>query len=103
MFKIFPQLIDLQCHKLSNDDCFQLTFQNEIPIFSSSILLELHINVYILNDFLCLLDGRLNKLRRFYVNVHFFTLPSPDIDMKVRKTFICLIINKIFFYLEKAG
>jgi hypothetical protein len=89
MFKIFSQLINLQFHQLSNNDCFELSFDNEIPIFSSSILLELHVTVSTSIDLLCLLDGRLNEIRRFYVYVQYFFDSSRNIDMKVRKTFIC--------------
>ncbi|CAF3503625.1 unnamed protein product [Rotaria sp. Silwood2] len=99
---MFPQLINLQFHQLSNNDCFELSFDNEIPIFSSSVLLELHISVTTSIDLLCLLDGRLNELRRFYVYVQHFFLPSRNIDMKKKldnlKCFSLTSNNETFFY-----
>ena len=43
---------------------------NEQPSLFSSTLLELHINVYLFDDCLYLLDGRLNQLHTLFVNVY---------------------------------
>ncbi|CAF3496483.1 unnamed protein product [Rotaria socialis] len=102
MFKTFPRLINLQFHQLFNNDCFELSFGKEISIFSSCFLLELHITVCTSTDFLCLLDGRFNALRHFYVYVRHFFLPSPDVDMKKKlnkmKRFSLTSNNSTFFY-----
>jgi hypothetical protein len=54
-----------------------LSFENKLPTFLSSTLMELHINMDTLNDCLHLLDGRFNQLRVLYVYiVSIFPLPE---------------------------
>ena len=53
---------------------------DEFPRFSSSTLVELHININLFDDCLYLLDGRLSQLQKLFVNVwYIFPLQSPDI------------------------
>ena len=50
----------------------RLNFNDQLPTFISSTLIELHVDVHSSNDLLYLLDGRLNHLRIFHVTVHYF-------------------------------
>jgi len=82
ILKIFPNLIDLRFFKLSSIDLNYLSFNDKIKIFPSN-LVELHINVDGLNDCLYLLNGELNNLENFYVNInHIYSLPS-NVSIKV--------------------
>ncbi|CAF3155442.1 unnamed protein product [Rotaria sp. Silwood2] len=63
-------------------DVGYLSFHDEIPMFSSSLLRELHINVSSLTECLYLLDGRLNQLHIFNVNIEIIYHIAPNIDMK---------------------
>lgn len=58
-------------------------FSNQSSLFSST-LQELHVNVYLFDDCVFLLDGRLNQLCYLFINV-FHILPlGSAIDDKVR-------------------
>lgn len=59
-----------------------IAFSNKTPDFRSS-LVELHICVHIFEDVLRLLDGRLNQLRGFFVNVHRIFPIEPVNDKRV--------------------
>ena len=62
----------------------RLSFESkEYSRLCSSSLIELHINVDDFTDCLYLLDGRLERLRIFYVDVRLFAPPSPTIIKKV--------------------
>jgi hypothetical protein len=80
-------LLCLKCHPyfdLYVNSREQLCFETIEPArFFSSSLMELHINVDDFTDCLYLLDGRLKRLRIFYVNVHMFSPPPPVIINKV--------------------
>src|SRR5689334_1034272 len=51
---------------------------------SSSILIELHVNVHTIDDCLRLLDGRFNQMKTFYVKIDSIDAPLFDIDNKVQ-------------------
>jgi hypothetical protein len=63
------------CHKLRHFKFYTsvptgtgyLTFGIQSPMFSSSTLVELHMNIYLFDDCLFLLDGRFNQLRILFV------------------------------------
>ncbi|CAF1446202.1 unnamed protein product [Rotaria sordida] len=82
-------------------DVGYLSFHDEIPIFSS-LLRELHINVSSLTECLYLLDGRLNQLRIFYVNIKIIHHIAPNIDMKKKldnlRCFSLISKNETFCY-----
>jgi hypothetical protein len=61
----------------------QLSFESREATRSSSNLIELHISVEKFTDCLYLLDGHLEQLHTFYVNVHYFTPPSSPMINKV--------------------
>jgi hypothetical protein len=57
-----------------------ISFGNQLPTFSFSNLLELHINVYCFDDCLFLLDGRFKQLRVLFVTTYYiFLLQSTSI------------------------
>jgi len=58
----------------------RLSFELREDTRFSSNLKELHINVEKFTDCLYLLDGHLEQLHTFYVNVHYFTPPSAMIN-----------------------
>jgi len=62
IFIIFPNLVNLRLDKFPHTDLLSLSFNREIPMFSSSTLLELHIDVCISADLLYLFDGRLSHV-----------------------------------------
>ena len=72
---VFTNLNYLNCHPFFELEKPRLWFGEITPIFFSSTLLELHVNVATLNDCLYLLDGRVNQLRTFYVNIAYFNAP----------------------------
>ncbi len=76
-----------------DEDIRAFSFNSKILMFSSSILLELHINLCSSADLFFILDGRLNNLRSLYVKIGLFLLPSSDIDMKVNLNFILKQLN----------
>ncbi len=65
----------------------QLLFDISAPIFFSSILSELHVNVGWHEDCFVLLDGRFDQLHALYVNIYF---PIPKLS----------IINNMIRYLH---
>ncbi|CAF3387253.1 unnamed protein product [Rotaria sp. Silwood2] len=72
---VFNNLLYLNCDPFAESDLRRQSFYDKTPTFFSSTLLELHINVASLNECLYLLDGRLNQLHTFYVDIDFFTPP----------------------------
>ena len=88
IFKLFRNLTTLQFSRYSSDDVKCLSFGDEIPMYSST-LLELHINLASSVDFLSLLDGRLSQLHTLYVEIKFFR-SSVGIDMKVNEKLMSL-------------
>lgn len=83
IFKIFPNLIHLRFLRSSKMDVGYMSIDSDIPICSSSFLRELHVTVSSLTECLYLLDGRLNQLDSFYVNIVTIYRIPPNIDMKV--------------------
>jgi hypothetical protein len=79
---VFTNLTYLYCHPVFESDQPLLSFEEKTPIFFSSALLELHINVASLSDCLYLLDGRLNQLRTFHIDIDFVGRPSSLINQK---------------------
>jgi hypothetical protein len=61
----------------------RLSFENKLPTFFSSTLMELHINLMTLDDCFYLLDSRFNQLRVLYVNIGQILSPSVLISNKV--------------------
>jgi hypothetical protein len=57
---------------------------NGQPSLFSSTLMELHINVYLFDDCLYLLDGRLSQLRMLFVNVNRIFPLRSTFNNKVR-------------------
>jgi len=85
IFTMFTNLQYLNFKPSSN--CLQeLSFDISPPIFISSTLLELHVNVKHFDDCLYLLDGRFTQLRVLHVNTSFIRRSS------------CLTINKTVDY-----
>jgi len=69
---MFTNVIHLKFYHLKSF----ILFNDESSPFSST-LVELHINVYLFDDCLYLLDGRLSQLRTLFVHVfHIFPLGS---------------------------
>ena len=100
ILKFFANLTILQLNSYSRGDISALSFDNEFPIYSST-LLELHLNVTSSNELLSLIDGRLSHLRSLYVEVQTFWRPSSNIDMKVIMTkMIFEILNNDLFLEE---
>lgn len=99
--RIFTVLTNLTYLNLNNFTRIDIDRPNvSIPTtFSSSTLVELHINVARFGDCLYLLDGRFDRLRSFYVKISIISShlmnPSSTIDNKVgyicKKTNICFI------------
>ena len=83
VFQILPKLIHLHLFQLSNMDSSYLSFGDQFPMFSSSILVQLDINLDNLSDCLYFLDGRLHQLRSFYVNIRNISKVSSNINVKV--------------------
>jgi hypothetical protein len=85
----------------------RLTLQSRYPISfntldsnecTSSILIELNINVSFLSDCLYLLDGRLPQLKTFRVKINHIEINLPELitDFKMVDIFK-LIIRRTFF------
>jgi hypothetical protein len=89
IFKLFPNLTNLQFSRYSSTDILSLSFGDDIPMYSST-LSELHMNLAWSVDFLSLLDGRLSHLHTLYVEIQFFCRPSVYIDIKVNEKLMCL-------------
>jgi hypothetical protein len=66
---------------------------------SSSTIVHLSIRLLSLEDCLCLLDGRLNKLHTFIVQIYYI---SPSIDGHLDETVKQLSIFKTGFFLRSA-
>jgi hypothetical protein len=98
IFTVFTNLTYLNLNKFTR---IRIDHSNIfIPTtFSSSTLVELHINVARFGDCLYLLDGRFDQLRSFYIKISIISShlmnPSSVIDNKVgyfgKKTNICFI------------
>ena len=101
ILKIFPNLVYLKFVQLSARDIAYLSFANEIPMFSSSVLRELHINVSSLTECLYLLDGRLNQLEIFHADIEIIHHIAPNIDMKVSQSFFIQLIESFSLYYRK--
>ena len=68
IFTVFTNLTYLNLNKFTRIDIDRPNVS--IPTtFSSSTLVELHINVSLFDDCLYLLDGRFSQLRTLFVNV----------------------------------
>ncbi|CAF4097701.1 unnamed protein product, partial [Rotaria sordida] len=65
----FTNLLHLKFYSLCDYNGAYLSFVNQSPMFFSSTLVELHINVYYFDDCLYLLDGRLHQLHTLFVRV----------------------------------
>lgn len=76
--RIFAVFTNLLCLKFQPSLEFyiknieRLSFEWQPSTFYSSTLTELYINVEYFIDCLYLLDGCLNQLRTFHINVHWF-------------------------------
>jgi hypothetical protein len=72
---------NLRCLKFDSSSDFAANVWMGIvtPIFVST-LLELHVNLPAMHDFLHLLDGRFDQLRILYVNVNCISSRNLDID-----------------------
>ncbi len=84
ILKLFINLTNLQFSRYSSKDIRNLSFGDEIPMYSST-LSELHINLESSIEFLSLLDGRLSHLHSLYVENQTFFRPSVNIDMKINE------------------
>ena len=84
IFKLFDKLTILRYIHYSSKDIFCLSFANEIPMYSST-LLELHINLESSVELFYLLDGHLSHLHSLYVHIQIFFRPSMNVDMKVNE------------------
>ncbi|CAF1163192.1 unnamed protein product [Rotaria sordida] len=91
IFTAFPNLLYLNFHQLSDRNIERLSFDCQIPMFSST-LIELHIKVQRFDDILYLLDGRFNKLCIFYVDV---------INIACTRTSLPIINNKVGYFTRK--
>ncbi|CAF4558981.1 unnamed protein product [Rotaria sp. Silwood2] len=95
---VFNNLLYLNCDPFAESDLRRQSFYDKTPTFFSSTLLELHINVASLNECLYLLDGRLNQLHTFYVDIDFFTPPSKMIkDKKLLPNMRCFLLMSGLF------
>ncbi|CAF1321536.1 unnamed protein product [Rotaria sordida] len=65
----FTNLLHLKFYSLYDYNGAYLSFDHQSPMFFSSTLVELHINVYYFDDCLYLLDGRLHQLHTLFVKV----------------------------------
>ena len=83
IFKLFDKLTVLRFIRYSSKDIFRLSFPNEIPMYSST-LLELHVSLASSIELLNLLDGRLGHLHSLYVHIQIFR-SSMDVDIKVNE------------------
>lgn len=83
IFQVLSKLMRLHLFQLSNTDLSHLSFGDQFPMFSSSILVQLNINLDNLSDCLYFLDGRLHQLRSFYVNIRNISKVSSNINVKV--------------------
>ncbi|CAF3367126.1 unnamed protein product [Rotaria sp. Silwood2] len=61
-----------------------ISFQNSFPTIFSLTLLEWHVKVTHIDDYLYLLDGHFNQLRSFYVHILLFSIRSTSI-LKLNK------------------
>ena len=76
---------------------------DQTPIFVSSTLVELHLNVYCLDDCLYLLDGRLPQLHTLFIKIFHIDgfIPSTvmtkvsSIEIMIEKYFVCFFKGKI--------
>jgi hypothetical protein len=76
---MFTNLLHLKFYQPSSFILF-----NEQPSLFSSTLLELHINVYLFDDCLYILDGRLNQLHTLFVHVDQICPLRATFNNKVR-------------------
>ncbi len=83
VFTVFTNLRYLNVCSLGHMDFPRLSFENKLPTFFSSTLMELHINLMTLDDCFYLLDSRFNQLRVLYVNIGQILSPSVLISNKV--------------------
>ncbi|CAF4409010.1 unnamed protein product [Rotaria socialis] len=90
VLSVFNNLLYLNCNPFAESHLRRLSFGEKTPTFFSLTLLELYVNVEKLNDCLNLLDGHLNQLRIFYVDIKFFNSPS---EMIMHKTLLPNIIR----------
>lgn len=80
---MFTNLLHLKFYQDFNNPTGFMLFNNR-PLEFSSTLVELHINLYLFDDCLYLLDGRFNQLRMLFVDVfHIWSIRS-NINNKVR-------------------
>ena len=66
---LFTNVLHLKFYALDDFLCGHVSFVDRSPIFFSSTLVELHVNLYCWNDCLYLLDGRLPRLHTLFVKV----------------------------------
>jgi hypothetical protein len=84
--RVFTVFTNLRNLNISSSDYIhfpRLSFENELPMFSSSALMELRINLTNMNDCYYLLDGRFNQLHILYVNINSLCSPSVMTSSKV--------------------
>ncbi len=78
---IFNNIRHLKFYLPTSSGTAYISFANQYPTFSSSTLVELHLNVYRLDNCLLLLDGRLNQLRiLFLITLYIFPHESTNIN-----------------------
>jgi hypothetical protein len=82
---MFNNLRYLEFYQNLDKVATRVCFDHEPSIFSST-LVELHITVFLFDDCLYLLDGRLNQLRTLFVNVSYIFSPRSTISNKVNYT-----------------
>jgi hypothetical protein len=88
---MFTNIRHLKFYPSTSTGTSYISFANQFPTFSSSTLIELHMNVYRLDDCLFLLDGRLNQLRiLFLTTFYIFPLESTN-------------INKVNYFVRNRG
>lgn len=84
---IFTNLLHLKFYPLNNLSAVYLSFIDQTPRFDSSTLVELHVNVYCLDDCLYFLDGRLPHLHTLFVQVHHLNSVYPPTTMNKVNSF----------------
>ncbi len=94
---VFTNLRYFKCDRVFELHRSRLWFNETTRPFFSSTLIELHINVLGINECLYLLDGRLNQLQTFYVDIDFVDHRSLIINQKVSYFETCTLFLLNFY------
>jgi len=86
IFTVFTNLIYLNLYKFARIDIDPFPNGSAASVtFSSSTLMELHVNVGGFGDCLYLLDGRFDQLRSFYIKISIISTLMMDPLLKLNK------------------